>query len=72
MSCGIVALSPSTSFPGRIRCRSVKVATWPRAWTPASVRPDPSSSTSSPVIFLIAFSMTSWIASPFFCVSQPQ
>src|ERR1700730_10633138 len=65
------ALRPSRSTSrGQSLARSTW-ATWPSAWTPASVRPAPPTKALSPLRASSAVSIASCTESPFFCRCQP-
>ena len=67
---GSTALSRSASRSGSSR-RCSKLATWPLAWTPASVRPATVSSTRSPRIRSSAASSSPWTVRCPCCAAQP-
>ena len=71
MSSGNVAFSARASVVTSRSWSSVTLATWPRAWTPASVRPAPVTLTDRPSIRSSVCSSCACTDGPFGCRCQP-
>jgi len=61
-----------TKFAGGMGDSAANVATWPRACTPASVRPEPCGKTFSPVTRPIAEARVPWIVAASGCTCHPE
>lgn len=61
---GEVACRPMRKREAGMRELVLKLAIWPRAWTPASVRPEDSTVVCSPVIWRTARSILAWMEGP--------
>ncbi len=72
MEGGEERLSARSRLAGGMGAARRKLATWPRAWTPASVRPEPCGRTSSPVIRLRAAASVPWTVGSLGCTCQPR
>ena len=71
MSRGVIPFSRRSRSPGT-SAAVAKLATWPRAWTPASVRPATVSATGSRRIVSSAVSSSAWTVRRPGWLAQPE
>src|SRR5579872_2622080 len=72
MEDGKISFKALTRFSAGMGDLVVNVATWARAWTPASVRPEPCGKTFSPVTRPIAEASVPWMVAASGCTCHPE